>query len=291
MRGLTITLLVCLLGQCVTASSITNLETINLISLLEQAGNTLDALQSQGALLNGNLTLTGTFSNTGWTEATTGSTSAGSFSSSYSGTLSGTFGSTLNTTFSGSGSVGSLPFTSSGTMQWVFDSTLNDYTEMTYLETGTDGWGTATAEVLVGGGIGALGFFATPAVGITTSIAGAAAGLAFSNVALGPGPAPPPTPVTPMPPATVPIPPPGQPGKETIIINGANNQVFKNIGNNNGNITINGNVNSNGTATGNVTVSGIPEPASAILTSAGLMALAALSLLRRRRSSSRGNIN
>jgi hypothetical protein len=271
MRGLTITLLVCLLGQCVTASTITNLETINLISLLEQAGNTLDALQSQGTLLNGNLSLTGTFSNTGWTEATTGSTSAGSFS--------------------GSGSVGPLPFTSSGTMQWVFDSTLNDYTEMTYLETGTDGWGTATAEVLVGGGIGALGFFATPAVGITTSIAGAAAGLAFSNVALGPGPAPPPTPATPMPPATVPIPPPGQPGKETIIINGANNQVFKNIGNNNGNITINGNVNSNGTATGNVTVSGIPEPASAILTSAGLMVLAALSLLRRRRSSSRDNIN
>ncbi len=283
MRRCMTILLVCLLAQCLTAATITNLEAINVISLLEQAGDTLSALQNQGNLSNSNLTLTGTFSNTGWTEAISGTTSSGSFASGYSGTLSGTFGSTLTTSFSGGGSVGSLPFTSSGTMSWLYSSTLNDYSQMTYLETGADGWGTAAAEILVGGGIGALGFFLTPAVGITTTIAGAGVGLAASNVAMGPGPGTPPTPTTPTPPQSVPIPPPATPGKETIIINGANNNVFKNIGGNNGNITINGNVNSNGTATGNVTVSGIPEPASAILCSVGLMALAGISRLRRRR--------
>ena len=283
MRGLTITLLVCLLGRCLTAAAITNLQAINLLSLEEQASLTLDALQNQGNLPPSSLTLTGTFSNMGWTEAITGSTPSGSFSSSYSGTLSGTFGSTLTTTFSGSGSVGSLPFSSSGTMTWAYSSPINDYTQMTYLETGTDGWGTAAAEALVGGLIGSVGFLISPTVGITTTIAGVGAGLAFSTVALGPGPAPPPTPPTPVPPTTVPVPPPATPNTYIKVVNGNNNTINDVIQNSKGTIMNTGSFNSGGTVTNTVTVSGIPEPASAALSFAGLMALATLSWLRRRR--------
>jgi hypothetical protein len=124
-----------------------------------------------------------------------------------------------------------------------------------------------------------LGFFISGPGGFATTIAGAGAGLAFSNVVRGPGPQPPPNPQQPPPPQQVPVPPPNRDGGETIIINGSNNTLFKG----GEKINIRGSFNNSGTVTG--TVTSIPQPASFVLTVGGLLGLASLRAVRRRRLS------
>jgi hypothetical protein len=180
--------------------------------------------------------------------------------------------------------IGASTFSSSGEIQFLYNSTLADYDTLLYSESGSysdpsdPNWGTAAAEVLIGGGIGAGGFFFSGPLGFATTIAGAGVGLAFSQVVLTPTPTPPATPPVPTPPPSVPVPPPTQNGFENLIINGNNNTIIKNL---NGN-TINGSFNPTiGSVSGTVAATATPEPSTTILFALGLGCCAAARLRRR----------